>query len=138
MTEEPELVRDHIIRADLPWRKAELTECGRNINSVKGWTTMADIADRVKRLGKQRTAFTVCMTCYSTGWNYQNWEQDPIDVMRRHCVRYGRDSVADNAKLRDELRAVAALIEAHRDEFDGFIEDLAGTIDLASRRRRAR
>jgi hypothetical protein len=133
---EPELTRDHIIRADLPWRKAALTECGRKISSVEGWTTMADIADRVRRLGKQRTAFTVCMTCYSTGWNYQTWEQDPIDVIRRHATRYGRDN--DNELLRAELRAIAALIEAHRDEFDGYIEGLAETIDLASRRRRAR
>lgn len=135
---EPELTRDHIIRADLPWRKADLTECGRKIETVKGVTTMADVLDRVKRLGKQRTAFTVCMTCYSTGYNYQSWEQDPLDVMRRHCVRYGRDAGADNARLRDELRAIAALVEAHRDEFDGYIQGLAETVDLASRRRRAR
>lgn len=133
---EPELTRDHIIRADLPWRKAGLTECGRRIETVEGWTTMTEIADRVRRLGKQRTAFTVCMTCYSTGWNYQTWEQDPLDVMRRHTVRYGRDN--DNDRLRAELRAIAALIEAHRDEFDDYISGLAETIDLASRRRRAR
>lgn len=133
MNGEPELTRDHIIRADLPWRKAGLTECGRRIDSVAGWTTMAAIIDRVKRLGKQRTAFTVCMTCYTTGWNYQSWEQDPIDVMRRHSVRYGQHN--DNDILRAELRAIAALIEMHREEFDNYLQGLSETIDLAARRR---
>jgi hypothetical protein len=133
---EPELTRDHIIRADLPWRKADLTECGRKISEVKGWTTADVIRARERDLGKQRTAFTVCMTCWNTTSNYQSWEQDPTNVISRHCQRWGRNNELD--VLRAELRAIAALIEAHRDEFDGYIEGLSETIDLASRRRRAR
>jgi hypothetical protein len=129
---EPELTRDHIIRADLPWRKADRTQCGRPVKDVGSYTTMEVIADRIKRLGRQRTAFTVCMTCFHTGSKYQTWAESPVEVIQREA--WGQDT----ERLANDLRALAALAEAHRGEFDDYLSGLAETIDLASRRRRAR
>ncbi|MDO3312384.1 Uncharacterised protein [Mycobacteroides abscessus subsp. abscessus] len=134
--------RDHVTRAQLPWRADELTECGRQLNDVATYITRDQLIARVKEHGQQRTAFTVCMTCWNTASSHRyNWNSDPIATIAREAGRcggsYGHASPSpERSQLVAELRAIAALIEAHRDEFDGYINDLAETANLAARRNR--
>lgn len=133
---------DHVIRAPLPWRSEQLTECGREVSDVAAAITQQQLVARVKEYGKQRTAFTVCITCWSTASSHrETWESDPIAVLYRETLRAGathvmpRSDRPERVVLTAELRAIGALIEAHRDEFDQYIAGLADTANLDAVRR---
>lgn len=114
---------DHILRPALPWRIGEpgITECGYDASKVKT-LTRDEFNERVKDLGKQRMAMVTCMTCYDTAKRWGTWEDDPRRALDREITwEYGggyRAREDRGSRLRDELVAIAALIEAHRDEFD--------------------
>ncbi|MBF6302284.1 hypothetical protein IU459_32795 [Nocardia amamiensis] len=134
---------DHVLRPSLPWRDEELTECGRPAVDVASAITADDLTARVKRIGQQRTAFTVCMTCAGRVEYSSTWERYPIAVLERELQRAGihppglsRSTKPEAARMTAELRAIAALIEAHREEFDGYLSGLDKTVDLGARRRR--
>ena len=133
---------DHVIRAPLPWRSEHLTECGRVLSDVAAAITPAQLAARIAEHGKQRTAFTVCITCWSTASSHrETWETDPIAVLHRETQRAGaalvnpRTDRPERVKLTAEFRAIAALIAEHRDEFDQYIAGLAETASLDAVRR---
>lgn len=136
--------RDHVVRAQLPWRTDQLTECGRELNDVASFITRDQLIGRVKEHGQQRTAFTVCMTCWTTASSHRyNWNSDPIATIAREASRcggsYGHASPSpERSQLVAELRAIAALIDAHRDEFDGYITGLAETTSLTAARKARR
>lgn len=116
---------DHILRPQLPWRTAQaVTECGYDASKVTTLTRDEYFARR-KDLGQQRCAMMTCMTCATTAENHATWEEDPRAALQREIVwerpgwRYHKDR--NGARLRDELLAIAALIEAHRDEFDAHV-----------------
>lgn len=124
---------DHILRPTLPWRKAHevpVTECGFNAAKV---TTLSreEYFRRVKDLGQQRAAMMTCMTCSQTAGRWGTWEDDPRLAMSRE-IEWERGSMYYRARtdrgqlLRDELLAVAALIEAHRDEFEASVSEIEG------------
>jgi hypothetical protein len=139
MTDEP---RDHVLRARLPWRSEEMTECGRPANDVASVITLEELQHRVKSLGRQRTAFTVCMTCWTTTGHASRWETSPIGVIGREAERCGLNFVIDRSsrpeaiRFTSELRAIEALIAAHRDEFDQYLTALADAPNLADQRRK--
>ena len=114
---------DHILRPQLPWRSdAGITECGYNAATVKTLTRQ-EYFDRRKELGEQRAALFTCMTCSQTALNHATWEDDPRGAMLREVeweYRWRRNNDR-GVRLRDELLAIAALIEAHRDEFSAHI-----------------
>lgn len=125
--------RDHVIRAMLPWRTEQFTECGRPVADVASVITVDQLKWRVKDYGQQRTAFTICMTCWSaSGHQPDRFDDDPAAVLIREYQRQGTRAVAN------EVRAVAALISAHRDEFDALLTGLDGAADFAARRARRR
>lgn len=113
---------DHILRPRLPWRRddAAITECGFDASKVKT-LSRAEFFARRKELGSQRTAMLTCMTCSSTAERHSTWEDDPRRALEREIQwesggYYGsRENHGD--RLRDELLAIAALIEAHPEEF---------------------
>jgi hypothetical protein len=115
---------DHILRPQLPWRKGDgITECGFDASKVKT-LTREEYFGRLKELGSQRTAMLTCMTCGDTARRHGTWEDDPRKAIGREVeweARYSRYSEDRGVKLRDELLAIAELIEAHRDEFDAHI-----------------
>lgn len=128
---------DHVVRSSLPWRSESLTECGRGLNDVGSAITQQQLHERVKEYGAQRTAFTVCMTCWTTASAHrETWESDPVALLYRETQRAGgalvspRSDRPERVLLTAELRAIAALIEAHRDEFDQYIVGLAETASL--------
>lgn len=113
---------DHIARPILPWRsEAAQTECGINAASVK-IITRGEYVARKKEMGLQRCMMFTCMTCAETATRYGTWEDDPRKALEREInweaqgYRWGRED--RGVRLRDELLAIAALIEAHRDEFE--------------------
>lgn len=123
---------DHIARPPLPWRDIAKTECGRALTDVASVVSREDVERKIARQGKQRAALTTCMTCATTSGRWPAWDRDPIEAMGR-AVNAARYDEAD--PLRRELRAIAMLIEAHRDEFDSLIAGLESTSDLSERRR---
>lgn len=116
---------DHIIRPSLPWRlDGAITECGYDASKVKA-LTRDEFFQRVKDLGQQRTAMLTCMTCSDTAKRWKTWEDDPRQAMEREIQwEWGNGYRARDdrgERLKDELIAVAALIEAHTDEFSTII-----------------
>lgn len=113
---------DHILRPQLPWRSASITECGYNAEKVSA-LSREDYFARVKAIGKQRSAMLTCMTCAGTAERWGTWEDDPRRAIEREVQWEAGWSRADRGnQLRDELVAIAALIEAHREEFDAIID----------------
>lgn len=141
-----DMPRDHVIRARLPWRDDDLTECGRPINDVATTITADQLKWRLKEHGQQRTAFTVCITCWTTcrDRSRDSWEANPASLLMRDMHRsahgiiyfdYARSADGQNVRtgphvdrLAAELHAIAKMIEAHRDEFD---ERVAAARDAA-------
>lgn len=142
---------DHITRAVLPWRsEAELTECGKSTTGLAGrLVTRAEAASRIQRIGQKRAAFSLCMTCVSTSDRQRNLyghTEDPVGAVARAtgAVRHaappwnGREETKDwreRERLVSEFEAIAALIAAHRDEYDGYLSGRERTVSLAERRR---
>lgn len=122
---------DHVARPMLPWRVSHLTECGLSTSSLPVIDVDTLIA-RIGRLGQRRTALGVCMTCWTTASHSKKWDIDPVSVMEREVRRH------KPKQLERELRAIAALINAHREEFDTAVAGLAGTPSLAEHRRNRR
>lgn len=115
---------DHILRPALPWRdQAIMTECGYDASKVSSITRGAYFK-RKKDLGVQRAAMITCMTCSQTATRWQTWEQDPRKALGREIEWEARCGYLENRgqKLKDELTAIAALIEAHKDEFEGLVK----------------
>lgn len=117
---------DHILRPRLPWRGDEgaITECGYDATKVKT-LTRGDYFARLKDLGQQRTAMLTCMTCSDTARRWGTWDDDPRSAIHREIdwecrgAAYYRTRANDRGqRLRDELLAIATLVDAHRDEFD--------------------
>lgn len=120
---------DHILRPRLPWRSSDegaITECGYDATKVKTLSRI-EFFQREKELGKQRTAMVTCMTCSDTARRWGRWEDDPRLALQREiewergCHYWARARDDRGARLRDELTAIAALIEAHRDEFSELV-----------------
>lgn len=127
---------EHVIRrTTLPWRSADdqLTECGKSSTDYIS-ITYEDFTRKVRSQGQQRASMSTCMTCWNTATRYEPWSIDPVDAIRREV--YGMRG--DTETLRHELWAIAALIDAHRTEFDDYLTGLQQTTDLAARRRAKR
>jgi NMD protein affecting ribosome stability and mRNA decay len=152
---------DHIARTALPWRvKPDLTECGKPISELGDRVVSREaVATRIKAIGQQRAAFEICMTCASTSdrWTGQARRVDEgISTLAReaaaveHAYPPSRPRVYPDGTIREspsdarlwerkqlliaELRAITALVEAHREEFDGYLAGLGETVSLADRR----
>lgn len=125
---------DHILRPALPWRTGEpgITECGFDASKVKT-LTREEYVRRYKDLGQQRMALLTCMTCADTARRWGTWEDDPRRAVDREITwEWGGGYRARNdrgQRLKDELLAVAALIEAHRDEFDAHVQETVARRD---------
>lgn len=146
---------DHIARAHPPWRDPSLglSECGLPVANHPV-VSLDEAVRRFRTLGRQRAAFTLCMTCVETaqrrswvgrgGERHEalTWDSDPAAVIEREAqnatgYRWGSgDRPLDRlgALFRRELRAMAALVAAHPEEFEGYVAGLDETVDLASAR----
>lgn len=119
---------DHILRPGLPWRDGvgAITECGLEATETKT-ISRAEYVQRRKELGPQRASMFTCMTCSQTSGRWQSWEQDPRVAMQREIewergAAYWHERTDRGQRLKDELKAIASLVAAHREEFDALIE----------------
>lgn len=144
---------DHITRAVLPWRnEPDLTECGKPVAGLAGrLVTRAEGAARIKRIGQKRAAFSLCMTCVQTSDRYRDRFDPTVSedlvmaigraasaVQHAYPPHLGREETPqwrERQRLLAEFEAIAALIAAHRDEFDGYLSGREQTVSLADRRR---
>jgi hypothetical protein len=132
---------DHIARPALPWRDETRTECGKDASKVASVITRDAALAKVKKQGKQRAALSTCMTCWSTAESWRGWDESPSEVLARETKGlrwFNEGPTGQAAKLDAELRAIAALVEAHREEFDGFLTGLGQTVDLVKAREEQR
>lgn len=115
---------DHILRPALPWRSSSepaITECGYDASKVKT-ITRPDFFQRLKDYGQQRTSMLTCMTCSNTAGRWGTWNDDPRAALQREIEwEAGWRRTDRGFRLKDELTAIATLIEAHKDEFDGLV-----------------
>lgn len=136
MTDDGKLVVKHVARRDLPWRKAALTECGLDLDKHAAMTA-DDLAETVKKLGSQRTAMLVCMTCWNTSYRYgedRSWMGPSVLTTLEREIQWARRHRAGSPFLAD-LKAIEVLISRHRAEFDELIEDQRETVSLADERK---
>lgn len=123
---------EHVVRDCPPWRdEKSLTECGLSVGSYL-IISRDDLLAKVTKQGKQRAALSTCMTCWGTAERHSTWALRPSAVLARECKpdlgpgHVGRPS----QQIDRELRAIALLIEAHKDEFDSLLAALAAAVPL--------
>jgi hypothetical protein len=138
MTDQP---LDHVLRPQPPWRRSQhVTECGKPAEGRRVISRDEFLA-KVRRQGQQRSAMSTCMTCWRTARDNPSWDENPVASLLRETRRFewaarGRFARAD--QFRDELLAIAELVERHRDEFDAILASLGDTVRLADARQRRR
>lgn len=136
-----DLVVEHVRREVPPWRSANaVTECGLPVGGHPV-ISREDFVAKVKAQGQQRAAMSTCMTCWDSARRNAAWEDNPVDSLIREAERHrwgGRNGQRDVEGFRNELRAIAVLIETHRDEFDGLVAGLGETVRLDSLRAKRR
>jgi hypothetical protein len=144
------LILDHVERPTLPWRTAQRrTECG--LDPEKHQTISRDeLAAKAKRLGRERTYMTTCVTCLHTAQRHPSWDENPVACLAREIqTTAGWGRRRGEPTFRYEVLAIAQLIDEHRDEFDELVAtqaahdaaqagDVAGVVPLKARRGRAR
>jgi len=129
----------HITRTPLPWREATKTVCGRPVTqyAVALVINRADAIAMSRRLGQQRFALVICMTCAHNHSRWVEWDESPVHRMEREVT--GGAFGKREPELEAELRAIAALIVGHREEFDNLVESiLRGDVVTISDLRRQR
>jgi hypothetical protein len=134
-------VLDHIARESPPWARDHFTECGRNVKDVKSFISRQECVTKIARIGKQRAAFSTCMVCAQRSHPAETWDDWPIGIVARYCTRnhyygYGnrRKNDSDGARIENELRSLALLVDAHQDEYDAALEAIEGMSSLADAR----
>lgn len=125
----------HVRRSGLPWRDADRTECGQPL-----WTIAAEhLLDRAQALnvvrdqGIETARQTLCWPCVDSTVRTPEWDADPVRALLRELTGSGgppQDLAAD-------LRALAALVDRHGDEFEALREGMGGVVSLDARRARA-
>ena len=136
----------HIIAETWPWRTPDLTECGRAIEDVARTCTLGEAA-QIQQTARSKTvaSLVLCQTCMDTcGRHYwTTWRMNPMGLVNRltthHHVRAAESSPRID-RMNIELRAIAALIAEHRDEFDAYIIGVQATtpLDAARKTRKTR
>lgn len=147
---------DHLARHPLPWRAPHLTECGKPLDEIEPVRiiTRDAVRSRVNAVGKRRAAFSLCLTCLETADRHP---ETLIDALQREAgsvaqeARYpaswrraSREDDPERERLRKvqartalflaEIEAVQALVAAHREEFDGYVQGVGETESLDQRR----
>lgn len=109
---------DHILRPQLPWRAEDtlITECGYEASKVSAIPREVYF-QRLKEMGQQRCAMFTCMTCSQTASRWGTWQDDPRQTLAREIDWEGNRWQQRGDRLRDELTAIADLVEVHKGEF---------------------
>lgn len=125
----------HVRRPGLPWRQEQSrTECGQVIKGDSANViTRDEFFAKIKREGDRRARYSTCQTCLDTAARWPSWDQDPVRCLGREgSVHYGR---AVNPQFKNELLALAMLVERHREEFAELLEDVTMVVPLQAGRK---
>lgn len=136
---------EHVMRPGPPWRPAELarTECGKDIGALlalgRPVLSREAVQKKIKDQGRQRAAFTTCMTCWDGVERWETWEENPVSAIGRETYgsysgRYADKTNVHFRRFTDELLALAALAAAHPEEFEALLSGIGETVSLAERR----
>ena len=130
-------IREHIARPPLPWRpESDLTECGKPAGEFKSVLSRVEAKAKIKAQGRARAAFTTCMTCWDTVDRWPTWDEDPVKAMAREFQHVGYlHAHQRDARLHQELVAIAELVRRNADELRELIEAVGTTTDLTQVRR---
>jgi hypothetical protein len=126
--------RVHILRQAPPWRALApgavlYTECGRPGGAVTALTRQ-ETADRIRQEGRAAVEETVCGTCRDRTDATAPWDTEPGQVLTRDLA----SAAAGQAII--ELRALAALAQAHPAQFAELVTGIRDTADLHRQRQR--
>lgn len=120
----------HVMRSNLPWRAARLTECGLPCKDHPT-ITVEDFIAKVNREGKQRASYSTCMTCWNTSRRYfgeRLWCESPLE--REISWERTHRHPVEGPTISHELSAIEDLIDRHRAEFDELVDDHYQTIKV--------
>lgn len=127
----------HIARTPLPWRAATKTVCGKPVTNYPTERVIGlhDAVAMQRRMGTQRFALAICMTCANNVGHWAEWDSDPVGRMEREVTGGGFRKI--EPVVEHELRAMAALIAGHREEFDAMVESYAsgGVVSMSDLRK---
>ena len=125
----------HVQRPQLPWETTRKTYCGKDPEQFKSVISLDAAQHRFKEVGRKRATYELCVTCVETANRASSFDLSPCQAVAHvYANRWWR--AGDHPTETAELRAVALLIEAHREEFDEAIAALLDTSadDFAKRR----
>src|SRR3954468_83315 len=89
--------------------------------------------------GQARFGVVACRTCMQrSGVHYSVERAEGVVAVLDREIGRARGHREEKARLDAELDAIVALITAHREEFDTYLTDRAGTVSLADVRRQKR
>lgn len=109
----------HLPRPVPPWEEAHNTLCGRDMADVAKMGTIAAFIATVRKHGQRRAAFDYCQSCAShTRTAVMTWEKNPIEIMSDWVGRGIYTAAPDQERITANLYALAALVEAHPEEFE--------------------
>lgn len=145
MSEQAEVLQ-HISRPDLPWRRATLTRCGREIAELAAdrVVTVDEARKKVDRLGKTRAVMFLCMTCIDRWHAWPEWDESPAGLIGRYSegaswARRNEDGESRFDGLNRELRALAILAQRYEPEFRELLSDQeSGALVALSEHRKGR
>jgi hypothetical protein len=110
----------HVWRPSLPWRTAIQTECGLfPKGELAERCVQRDAIDSFPHYEKgsywARRGYLngLCFTCQDVVKAWPTWDKNPVRCLARESGR---------TPINFELRALAALVDAHRDEFNDRLE----------------
>lgn len=123
--------RTHIVRPPVPWSMLPASsECGREASDLKSTMTLDEAKQLREKLGQQRFAIVICMTCARTAGSWPTFEQDPLQRLGRERNLYQKGG----EQVRNELFALAELAARHRDEYEGLVAEIGGVTRLKPKR----
>lgn len=130
----------HIARSQLPWRVDgdNDTECGKAISEFAKVITWDEAIALVKRHGRTRAAFLLCVTCAETA--HRHGYHDPTGQCTfdgEPTERLSREFGKRREQTDRELRAMAELVTRYRGEFDDLLAGLVVPIAELRRTRNA-
>jgi len=134
--DEGKRVIEHVQRPRIPWRKDEpLTECGLSVTGPHVLTRETFLR-KLKEQGVQRAMLSTCYTCGETAQRHPDWNKSPSGCIDRETGGFGH---REKSKTLDrELRALAALVARHPEEFDELLRDVIEVVSLDEHRRNPR
>lgn len=114
----------HIWRPSLPWRTADQTECGLFPKGALAERCIPreeierfPLAATPSASWMSRYRLGLCFSCQDTWRGWPTWEEDPIRCLARESGRSTR-----RTRVNAEMRALVALVAAHRAEYDDLRE----------------